>query len=152
MGKVLELTVDKALNAYKKGSENDRTLLENLYGKDVFSMKITDRVQSFEDACTVLGLDPDAFEDTGLADDTVAYEKLKVIAKALNEGWTPDWDNSNEYKYYPYFKMCGGFSFFRVGSYYTLTCVGSRLCFRSRELAEHAAKIGFDLYKQLYTI
>ena len=34
--------------------------------------------------------------------DEVAYQKLRIITAALNEGWEPDFTNDDEYRYYPY--------------------------------------------------
>ncbi|WP_166964664.1 hypothetical protein [Yeosuana marina] len=91
-----------------------------------------------------------------LAPDEVAYRKLKLIAQALNEGWTPDWTDSNEYKYYPWFEMGSasgvGFSYDGYDHWYSISCVGSRLCFKSRELAEYAGKQFEDIYKEFLTI
>ncbi len=94
--------------------------------------KITDRIKTFEDACAEIGAD----EDTNHPMD-----KMIIIIKALNEGWVPNWNDSNERKYFPYFKWTGsGFSF---GSYYgwvSYAYVPSRLCLKNSELAIYAAK------------
>ena len=34
----------------------------------------------------------------------LAYHKLTVITRALNNGWKPNWDDQNEWKYYPLFR------------------------------------------------
>jgi len=68
---------------------------------------ITERVKTFEDACRELGLTEVKLGVTGLDDDEesiTAYTKLIIIARALNEGWTPNWKDSNQYKYVPWFK------------------------------------------------
>lgn len=119
---------------------------------------ITEKIKSFEDACTFLGLNPIEV----LPPDTmynakylIACAMLAIITKALNEGWEPDWDNSNEYKYYPWFDMRssgGGFSFVGYGSDYVVSSVGSRLCFKSRELARYAATQFLDIYKDFMLI
>lgn len=77
-----------------------------------------------------------------------AYLKLTIIAEALNEGWFPDFSNHNEYKYYPWFKYTSGvdFSYYGYNRDFTNTDVGSRLCFKSRELAEYACKQFQDIY------
>jgi hypothetical protein len=68
------------------------------------------RIKTFAEACKVLKRDPKKLPVvTGLPTkhrkSIVAYFKLVTIAEALNEGWTPDWSNHNEYKYWPYFKV-----------------------------------------------
>lgn len=56
------------------------------------SQPIIERVKTFDDACKVVGLDKVQVGVAGLDDDTnsiIAYIKLAIIAKALNEGWQP---------------------------------------------------------------
>ena len=63
-----------------------------------------------------------------------------------------DWDNSDENKYYPYFIMSPSSFAFR-GSYYGSACAcagrGSRLCYKTRELAEYSAKQFIDIWKDI---
>jgi hypothetical protein len=71
-----------------------------------------------------------------------------VICRVLNEGWSPDWNNSSEYKYYPWFKMSGlGLSYDGYGFTHSDTYVGSSPCFKSSELAEYAGKQFISIYK-----
>src|SRR5690606_14282346 len=78
---------------------------------------IKERIKTFDDVLNELKIDPQDFHNRTyqLDADTKAYEQVKPIVKALNEGWTPDWSDSNEWKYYPWFKMGspsgGGFSY-----------------------------------------
>ena len=111
---------------------------------------ITERVKSFEDACCITGFIP-TFSKWDTKDE-IAFKKLKVIARALNEGWVPNWKNENEYKYAPYFRMLPfGFddSYYDIWSTYSY--VGSRLCYKTKELAEYAGKQFEPLYKDLLT-
>jgi hypothetical protein len=153
----LTIDNDKARKIYPTASSEIKTILEQSFGKDFFSQKITDRVKTFEDACEVVGIIPDLIELDGDTLDEIAYKKLKVIVKALNEGWIPDWKDTNQYKYYPWFYMdkthsSSGFSFFFVGYYCTGSYVGSRLCFKSAALAEYAAKQFTGIYKEFFTL
>ena len=117
-----------------------------------------DRVKTFEDACKVLGIQGDIFSgilNDALADDCQAitdHMKLIIITRALNEGWKPNWDNSNEHKYYPWFDMKKGFVLNNVNYNYLNSNVSSRLCFEKRDVAKYAAKQFFDLYKNYFTI
>lgn len=74
--------------------------------KMVAPKDITKRVKTYADACAVLGIEPmneTVLAKLGFTKDEIAYRKLKTIAEALNEGWRPDWANSNENKYWPWF-------------------------------------------------
>ena len=151
----LQITKENALKAYNAGCSDVKKVLENLFGKASFVPEnITDRVKSFEDACTVLGVRPVDVLNASDNTDDAAYKKLKVIAKALNEDWTPNWKDGDEYKYYPWFDLSSGsgLSFFTVVGRYTISTVGSRLCFKSRELAEYAGKQFIDIYTSFFII
>ena len=103
--------------------------------------KITDRVKTFQDACEVLGY--------AIPKSMHVVDKLKVIAEALNEGWKPDWNNSTQVKYVPWFKWNG--TAFVFSDYYywrSYTAVGSRLCLRNSDLAIYIATQFEDLYNE----
>lgn len=103
--------------------------------------KITDRVKTFKDACEVLGYI--------MPKNIHAVDKLKIVTKALNEGWTPDWNNSSQYKYVPYFRWNGtAFVYHGYHGWFASACVGSRLCFKNAELAKYAAEQFIDLYNE----
>lgn len=141
-----------ARKIYPTAAPELKTILEETFGKPFFSQKITDRVKSVKDACEVLGIDSDDLYLCNDSDDDTAYKELKTIVKALNEGWTPDWNNSSEYKWYPWFYLNQpGFRLNGV-CYYSFSAVGSRLCFKSRELAEYAAKQFESIYKTFFTL
>lgn len=110
---------------------------------------VIDRVKSFEDACRELDMVPSQLSITGenVADDDLQaatnFYKLIIITKALNGNWVPDFSNKKQAKYYPWFeyKEGTGFVLRRVNYCYDFTSVGARLCFETRELAEHAASL-----------
>lgn len=134
--------------------------METLYSAAVTTAKnvpITERIKTFEDACRELGLTDVKLGITGLDDDKdsiVAYTKLTIIARALNEGWKPDWSDSGQYKYVPWFEHKSGFglSYGDCDSWYSFTLVGSRLCYKTGELAKYAATQFADLYKDFLSI
>ena len=120
--------------------------------------KVTERIKNFDDVLAELGIEKESFLK-GIQDispDEVAYRKIKLIVKAFNEGWTPDWTNSNEYKYYPWFEMGSpsgsGFRFYVYGFWNTFSYVGSRLCFKSSELAKHVGNLFIDDYRDFLTL
>lgn len=117
--------------------------------KDVISL-----VKTVEDLLAEHGLTKEEFDEQckGLSPDEVAYRIIKMLVIALNEGWVPDWNDSDQYKYFPWFYMGGsaGFRFNVCDSWDSY--VGSRLCFKSRELAEHAGRHFTEVYKQFMII
>lgn len=107
--------------------------------------------------------------------DLLAYTKLSIICEALNEGWHPQF-SLNERRWYPYYELLTNDEIEemseeeksrvvgRAGNYasaygglvcsgannvssYSGTGVGSRLAFKSEELAEYAGKTFIDIYK-----
>lgn len=104
--------------------------------------------------------------------DVVAYLKLRIIAAALNEGWKPTFDEY-EYRFYVWFYICtkaeydilnddkkkecrvigrssagGGFAYAPAycSSSGSHTGFGSRLAFKTRELAEYCGKQFIDIW------
>lgn len=114
---------------------------------------ITDKVKSFEDACNVLGITGSVAEITthDKLDDAgkgiQAFIKLQIIAAALNEGWKPDWNDTDTRKFYPYFDLEDGFSLDIVDCNFGSSDVSSRLCFKTEALAQYAGSQFLDLYK-----
>lgn len=107
-------------------------------------------------------------KELGLEADVIAYLKLRIIAAALNEGWKPQF-TTDEYRYFPWFCLYtqseidemneedksrvvsrsyynayanGGvaYAYTYNDSSYTYTNIGSRLAFKTRELAEYAGR------------
>ena len=123
------------------------------------------KIESFEAACSALGLNPldiPVVEKLPVKHQKaiVAHYKLVIIAEALNEGWEPNWNDYNEYKYYPWWDMetygdapaGSGFSFNVIDYAITGTNLGSRLVYKTPDLATFAAKQFIDLYRDLYKI
>lgn len=159
----IEITKKNAISAYRLADKKGKELLESLLGiENVLPGKITDRIKTFDDVLNELGdnvtqdvkdilnyktTDPDMISAR-------AYIQIALIARALNEGWVPNWEDSNEYKYMPWFKHKAGFGLSYVGYdvWATGTIVGSRLCFKSAELAEYAGTQFADIYNDYLTI
>lgn len=107
-------------------------------------------------------------KELGLEADVIAYLKLRIIAAALNEGWQPQF-TEDEYRYFPWFCLYtqseidemseedksrvvsrssyiayayGGvaYAYTSYDSSYTNSHIGSRLAFKTRELAEYAGR------------
>lgn len=128
--------------------------------KSVTPKDITKRVKTYADACAVLGIEPineEVFTKLGFTKDEIAYRKLKTVIEALNEGWQPDWSDRSEYKYWNWFvyrTSSAGFGCANTVSAPTVTNanVGSRLCFKTRELAAYAGRQFEDLYNDFFLI
>lgn len=130
---------------------------------------VTERIKTFEDACGELGEEnalvqayrTAEFNTSGNQDDVsdvVAYIKLRIIVAALNEGWEPKF-TEDEYRYYPWFSLYtkeqydaldndrkgrvvyrGSYAYATTSASNSSAYVGSRLVFRTDELAAYAGR------------
>lgn len=153
--RTLQIKQDSLLAAFRNAGKEGKQVLSDLFGKQVALYdNITDRVKSFEDACQVLGISTNVPEVKGLPRKhqkaIIANYKLIVIAEALNEGWKPNWQDSDEYKYYPWFDMSNpagvGYSLTNYAASLTAANIGSRLCLKNRELAIYFGQTFTDLF------
>lgn len=182
----LNINKENVLNAYGSATDEQKAMLEIIFGKDTFKSKdITERIKTFEDACKELGSDHPlvlAYQNTNLRDaevandnkDIIAYMKLRIIVAALNEGWEPQFI-PGEYRWSPYFVLytkdeidemdektrarvvcrsynnadaVGGVSYASsvVDSACGSASFGSRLAFKTDDLAEYAGKQFIEIY------
>jgi hypothetical protein len=116
--------------------------------------KVTERIKTVSDVLADNGITQSQFdkECQYLSGHEVAYRILHLLAKSLNEGWTPDWSNSGQYKYVPWFDFSSGFRFDVDAYWSSRSTVGSRLCFKTSELAEYAGKQFLDVYRKFMVI
>lgn len=136
------------------------------------------RIKTFEDACREIGIDAEAWNrdkiSLGLEPDVLAFLKLRIIVKALNEGWEPQF-TEDECRYYPWFILytreeynkldeeeksrvvyrssyyanaLGGVSSAYAGydSSYASANIGVRLAFKTSELAAYCGRQFLDIW------
>lgn len=124
-------------------------------------------IKTWADACKVTGRNPKTLPDvSGLPkvdqEHIIAYFQMTAITEALNfnsrkkKAWQPDWSNYSEEKHYPWFFFGGnnpeGFSYHGAAYDWTDSSVGSRLCFKSRAIAEYAAIQFLEYYRKFMVI
>ena len=147
-----------------KKAEKEAQRLADKYGKKAFVLESTSlitpdeinvKVDSFEAALEFLGRENNACM-CGIPDKhakaMVAMYKLITIAEAWNkaDNFVPDYDNTNQYKWFPWFQKRGtsGFVFAYTGNAASSARAyfGSRLCFSTSERAEQFGKQFIDLW------
>lgn len=116
---------------------------------------VTERIKTFADALRETGRTNDGFSDE-LRPDEIARRKIEIIAQALNEGWRPDWTDSSQPKWYPYFTVNGATlagvrlsSAYRVPTY-SAAYFGARLCYKTEELSNYAGEQFKEIYQELF--
>lgn len=182
MNKEIQIKQENVLEAYKNASDENKKMLESLFGKDMFKPKdIRERIKTFGDAAKAVGIiDVVEWEENyaDLEPDILAYFKLRIICKALNEGWVPTF-KEEETRYYPWFwlytqnefnnmerqeKQKRNLQLCKIGDYagfasaYSLSApsnalahFGSRLCLKSDELATYCGKQFTELWMTFTT-
>jgi hypothetical protein len=151
----MEMTLEKAKAIYPTSPTWFQKELTAEFGAKSFEKRSFKDIKTFEDACEELGIDdPESLFTENDTPDEIAYKKLKVVAKAINQGWVPDWDNKSQQKWWPWFNLSSGFGF-SCSDYFcdcAGTTVGSRLCFESEAKSNYAATQFIDIYKQFLTL
>lgn len=149
----MNLTKETVKRLHAEGPEWFRPELEEFYGEAFFKPTDFRSIKTFADVCLENGTNEQElnarFEDLDL--DTINYEKVKLIVKAINQGWYPDWKDRKQYKYFPWFEIdkAGAFCLSVGNSAFLVSvAVGSRLCFESSEKCRYAAEQFWDIYKQ----
>ena len=111
----------------------------------------------FAASCKLLGISDEFVFDC--ADDHIkaiqSIYMLVIIAQAWNkiDGFTPDWSDSSQWKYFPWFayrKNKGHAGFVFANTYSTATATyaifGSRICFKSSNRARQFGEMFTDLF------
>lgn len=140
--------------------------------------EVRERIKTFEDACREIGIDAEAWNrdkiSLGLEPDVLAFLKLRIIVKALNEGWEPRF-TEDECRYYPWFILYTGEEYNKLdeeeksrvvyrssyyalalggvscahasyGSSFTSASIGVRLAFKTSELAAYCGRQFLDIW------
>jgi len=126
-------------------------------------MKYQD-IKTFEDACKVLNIGTELPQVSTLPEKhqkaIVAFYMLTTVIEAVNEGWAPDWSDTDQSKYFAYFGIeadkdtPGGSGFSGSDCSYNFNCsfVGSRLCLKDRDRVNYVRKQFEKLYKDYFLI
>lgn len=102
------ITIQKSslVAAYRSGNEEQKQMLEQLYGKEVFATNWRD-ITSYEKACEVLGIQAREFKEVGDRPQYMrmanAIQQLLVICEAMNGNG--GWYDSDGYGYFPVFVL-----------------------------------------------
>lgn len=115
-------------------------------------------IKSFKEACKHQNV-PETLPDFSMYPDKfakgiIAFTKLIIITAAINDNREPNFNDSSERKYYPWYwikaddKHSGGFAFFDSCCVYAITYayLGSRLCF----FDEASTKFAINQFEKIY--
>lgn len=71
----------------------------------------------------------------------------RMIVSFYNKGVQPDWNNSNQYKYYPYFNLGKNFSYDYYYRWHSDSVTSARLAFLRKEDLLEAVEIFKEQYE-----
>lgn len=150
------LTDDQILSEYNNSNAIGKDLLEKIYGKETFEKDLWDIINSFEDGLAYKNLKAEdvlpvvpAFMKH--AEKNIhGFFKLIFLIEIFNQGWVADFSNSNQVKYYPWFRFYSGSGLSLDGVAYDLSIayVAARLCLKSREDCEKFTKRFKPIYDE----
>lgn len=86
----------------------------------------------------------------GHTESQIAGFKLEYCIKTINQGWKPDWSNTNERKWYNWFGYKGSHGeWFLPGTdyYCSCSCISGGFFYQTEEKARHGAKYFLEYYK-----
>lgn len=87
----------------------------------------------------------------GIESHIKAYAKEVLIVSFYNKGEKVDFSNSNQIKFYPYFKM-DNFRFDYIAEFCLYSYVPARLCFIRKKDCEDAGEKFLNEYKESRTL
>lgn len=70
------------------------------------------------------------------------------LEDCFNQGWKPNWTNSSEQKFFPWFGVGGGWVFINSSCYY-FSSGGQPGFYKSIEISDHIGKYFLDVYKPI---
>jgi len=133
---------------------------------DIKPETIMDKIKTFKDAYDYLDKDDLMIKDLNdtnygrVSSALLSYLKLRIIARALNENWTPKF-TKDEKRWFPVFNLkynsaagdSAGIGFFysNYGTGTAHSSVGFDLLFKSKELSDYCVEQFKDLWS-LYLI
>lgn len=144
-----------------KGFEIDQ--VNSTFEKIVFKetkKDIKDRIKNFDDVLKELGSSDDdvinykVVSSNNISKFILASLQIKMIAKVLNEGWIPNWENNSEYKWYPWVSLNQDNELPLDSCLYCVSyaCCSAHFCFKSKDVCEYALKTFSKEYSEYFKI
>jgi len=154
----MKIDEQTAKKLYNQSPDWFQERLRNEYGEEFFTKRFFDDFKTYRDLCIAAGTTEEEFEkkwDPRVFDpSTISFERLKICTKAYNQDWPFDTFNTEQRKWFPWFKVSSsglGFGGTDCDYVFSHATVGSRLCFKDQESAEHAGTTFIKLFEDFIT-
>jgi hypothetical protein len=159
MKKQLAMDEGTAKRLYPSSPKEFKEMLEESFGKDFFTQKISDRVKNYDDILEIHGVrklaDEVKVEGFDDAENKLVQNLIKKIriCRAYRDGRPIP--KRGEKRYYPWYDVSSGFDFSDAGCVDADADAGSasRLCFLTKEDAEdYNKKFGQSIEKDIIDV
>ena len=151
--KQLVISEEKAKELYKTASVEFKSVLEETFGKELFSEDIREKVKTCSDADIIYKNKHKSEREMSnfcLSKKHTTYINCLVdalvISEALNEGWEPDWNDTSQKKYTVSYSISTN----TYSTCYYYYCKASPIYFKSEKLAEYFIEQFPEICKILY--
>jgi hypothetical protein len=154
MTKTLTLSDIEARQIYSTAPSELKRILESTFTKAFFSQSLLERCTSFEAVCAERGVNPFDIYSTDDKPHIAAIKRLEFAIEVINDDPNfPNWDDSDQYKWFPWFyhNSPAGFRFYASNYGDAGSRVGSRFVLKSEDRVQHMVKYFFADYKALHT-
>ncbi len=156
--KTVTINEENARKAYNEAPDEFKKTLATLLGPDVVLPDPMDRYKTWLDICLASDLDPVRclpypIPTTKQQVSLNGFAKLQLIYEAFNQGWEPDYSNSNQWKHYPWFEFVpadGGFVYTYSSFTLASTDLGARLCTDTEAKAVYIGKQFCDIFNEAF--
>jgi hypothetical protein len=153
----MEVKIDSKEQAKKLYDRPEliRGLLEESFGKETFKKQDFRDFKTFADLCHAKGTTETEFEARlnalPVSDQTKRFMRIELMTEVLNQGWVPNTFDTNEEKWYPWFRVSSSglaftYSYFICG--HADASVGSCLCFVSEEVSNYSGTQFIKLWSE----
>ena len=131
-------------NEFKSNVFSDEIYIEESFIQEMKSALADEKQKKifnklFKDLCKKLGEKEFTLKDFPNK-RILACAKIDQIQRFFNNKWKPDFGNSNQNKYYPYFKISSGGLVLDSVYVNDWFCFGQVAYYKSLEIAEHVGK------------
>ncbi len=115
-------------------------------------ISLFDRIKSYSDICDELKerellLSDFSFLPEQDREKSLAYNKIQQIARLFNQGWVPDWSDTNQNKWYPYYEYKTSLGLgFCSSTYGFWSLDGLVAYYQTQEISDFVGKLFIDLY------
>lgn len=152
----IKVPIEFIKNGHKEASNEIKTLIEKNFKNSFEKDNINKLETSYSNICKklktkVLTIKDFSFLPKDQREKALNYHRIKNIELYFNDNWKPNYQNSNEYKYFPWFNLnaSDGLVGFGDSYYHVVNSGGVVAVFKSKEISDHVGKTFWNFYQKL---